>query len=143
MHAAPSYADEFHESTQPSRTVVVLAASDDDRRDALAEQLTAEGYEVVAYKTGPELLQHLYNSVVHEARPDLVICSAELQGIDGAEVCRISRAQDSLLPFIVLAPMRDDDSNPLVELSDDACVLPASVDFEQLRAEVFRLVGAP
>ena len=143
MHAEPLYTDSFEETAQPLTTLVVVADADARRRDALAQRLLDDGYDVVALETGPQLLQYLYNSVVHQLRPDLVICAAELEGIDGVQVCKISRAQDNLLPFIVLTRPGHAGAFDALELADDASVLSPDVDFEVLREEVSRLAGDP
>jgi CheY-like chemotaxis protein len=144
MHAAPAHSsDAFSEHAQPLAPLIVVAGTDALRRGAICEMLSGQGYEVTELDTGAQLLQYLYNSVVHETRPDLVVCDAELEGIDGAQICKISRAQDSLLPFIVFARPGTPGAFDSMELSDDACVLPADVDLEELRAAVLQLAGSP
>jgi CheY-like chemotaxis protein len=141
MGAATLYSEEPQRT--PGSILVVLAAADPDRREAIARMLRGEGYELVALETGAQLLQYLYNSLAQQTRPDLVICDAELEGIDGAQVCIISRAQDELLPFIVVA--RDGVAGDFdsLELADDACVVCADVDLDELKANVVRLAGDP
>ncbi|MBL8954503.1 MAG: response regulator [Myxococcaceae bacterium] len=140
MHAAPMVEDAFHETRQPASPLVVLALNDGARCAALEQALTADGYEVVTMRDGAALLQYLYNSVTHEARPDLVVCDAELDGVDGAQVCLISRSQDALLPFIVIARNGPAGAFDSLELFDEACVLSADVDLEELKAAVRRLL---
>jgi len=122
---------------------VVVAEGDPDRRDRVAERLMSDGYDVVALETGAQLLQYLYNSLVHETRPDLVICDAHLEGIDGSQICKISRAQNTLLPFIVLARPGEPGAFDSLELYEDACVLASDVGLDELRAAVVRLAGGP
>jgi len=140
MHVAPAIDDSFHESRQPGSARVVLALNEVSRLERIGELLVGRGYEVVALRDGASLLQYLYNSVVHESRPDLVICDAELEGVDGAQICMISRAQNSLLPFIVIARPGGPGAFDSMELSDDAVVLPADVDLDDLKAAVSRLL---
>ena len=140
MHAAPVVDDAFHEATQPFSPLVVLALNGGARREALRDALAAEGCEVVALADGAALLQYLYNSVVHEVRPDVVVCDAELDGVDGAQVCLISRAQDTLLPFVVIARAGTAGAFDSLELFDEACVLSADVDLEEMKAAVSRLL---
>jgi two-component system response regulator MtrA len=124
-------------------TRVVIAEGDDLLREALAESLSAEGYDVIAFKTGAQLLQYLYNEGLHEGRPDLVICAAELDGIDGSQVCKISRAQDNLLPFIVVARDGEAAGFDALELLDDAFVVKRPVNLTELHAAVLQLAGEP
>ena len=142
MHVAPPPADEFAESVQPQSALVVLALEDDELRAEIAEALTDDGHEVVTLKTGAELMQYLYNSISHQPQPDLVICGAALGGIDGAQVCKISRSQNELLPFIVLARPGEAGAYDELELGDDAVVF-RSMDVGALRAAVARITGAP
>ena len=143
MHVAPQIADPFHEQKQQLSPLVVVALHDATRRESMQALLARAGFDVVVLDTGAQLLQYLYNSVAHEARPDLVICDAELDGIDGAQVCKISRAQDTLLPFIVLARPGTPGDFDSMELNDDACVLSSDVDPQELTAVVQTLAGNP
>ncbi len=140
MHAAPTVEDAFHETQQPASGLVVVAVNDAGRLDSLRETLSLEGYEVEALRDGAQLLQYLYNSVVHESRPDLVICDAELEGVDGAQICLIARSQGMLLPFIVIARAGPAGPFDSMELSDEAVVVSADVDLEELKAAVSRLL---
>ncbi len=143
MHAVPEYADPFHERAeqQPVAPLVVVAMNEPGRRDRVIEALEDAGFDVVVLDTGAQLLQYIYNSVAHEARPDAVVCDAELDGIDGAQVCSISRAQDTLLPFVVFARPGTPGDFDFMELNDDACVVPADVEPATLMDEVRRLTG--
>src|SRR4051812_31661510 len=109
--------------SQSHATRILIAEGDEVLRSGMARLLAAQGYEVVVLRTGAQLLQYLYNEGVHDGRPDLVICGAELEGIDGAQVCLISHAQDNLLPFIVLAREGEAAQFDALELMDDACVV--------------------
>jgi DNA-binding response OmpR family regulator len=142
MHATPLQPDPLGESTRPGTPLVIIAIDDDEMRDALADQLDAEDYQVVAIKTGSELMQYLYNSVSHQPQPDVVVCSAALEGIDGSQVCKISRAQNNVLPFIVLARSGEAGAFDALELGDDARVFTTPVDVDELKAEIARLTGA-
>ncbi len=139
MHSAPTYEDAFHESKQPHDGLVVVALNGAERLERVSGMLAAEGYEVVALRDGAELLQYLYNSVVHEQRPDLVVCDAELEGVDGAQVCLISRSQGTLLPFVVIARPGGPGAFDSLELADDAVVVSSDVDLDELKAAVSRL----
>jgi DNA-binding response OmpR family regulator len=131
------------ESALPDAPRVVVAEGDALLREQLARELSDLGYEVVSLRTGSELLQYLYNEGMRDGRPDLVICAAELEGIDGSQVCKISRAQDSLLPFIVLARAGEPAGFDALELLDDAFVVSRPIDFDELHEAVVQLAGEP
>jgi DNA-binding response OmpR family regulator len=122
---------------------VVVADSDEMLRTGIARMLAARGYDVVVLRTGPQLLQYLYNEGMREGRPDLVICGAELEGIDGAQVCLIAHSQDNLLPFIVMAREGEAAQFDALELLDDACVVKRPVDLDELNDVVAQLAGEP
>jgi DNA-binding response OmpR family regulator len=143
MHAAIAYSDSFHETVQPDAPLIVVADADLRLRDELVRRLSDGGYDVIPLETGSQLMQYLYNEGVHDVRPDLVICGAHLEGIDGTQVCKISRAQDSLVPFIVLARDGEAANFDALELIDDAVVLQRPLDFNELRDSVAQLVGSP
>ena len=128
---------------EPDRQTVVVAMGDGLRRRAVANMLGRYGYAVQVFGTGSELLQYLYNSVGEAHAPVLVLCDAELDGIDGAQVCKISRAQNSLLPFIVIARAGFPGAFDSLELGEDACVVTSDVDLEDLKFWVETLAGDP
>src|SRR3954471_15831402 len=130
MHAEPSSPSIWPSTSRATR--VVVAENDEVLRTRIARTLAGEGYDVVVLRTGSQLLQYLYNEGMRDGRPDLVICGAELEGIDGAQVCLISHAQDNLLPFIVLAREGEAAQFDALELMDDACVVNRPVDFDEL-----------
>jgi DNA-binding response OmpR family regulator len=142
MNAEP-YSESPLYRSEAGATRVVVAEGDDQLRTQLVQQLTAFGYDVVAMRTGAQLMQYLYNEGQHDQRPDLVICAAELDGILGSQVCKISRAQDSLLPFIVLAREGEAAAFDALELLEDAFVVRRPVDFDELHDAVVELVGEP
>jgi DNA-binding response OmpR family regulator len=140
MQAEPLQSSPFYES---NATRVVIAENDEVLRTGIARTLAAKGYDVIVLRTGAQLLQYLYNEGMREGRPDLVICGAELEGIDGAQVCLIAHSQDSLLPFIVLARDGEAAEFDALELMDDACVVKRPVDLDELTDVVVELAGEP
>ncbi|MBK7864622.1 MAG: hypothetical protein IPJ65_39670 [Archangiaceae bacterium] len=143
MTAALKFVEEPAENVERAPLTVVVAAADADRRQTICRMLGASGYEAVPLATGSELLHYLYNALPSRTRPDLVICDAELEGIDGAQVCLISRSQDALLPFIVLARPGIAGDFDSMELADEARVVPAEVDLDELKGSVIELAGDP
>lgn len=143
MHAAPALTDEFHDRQQLATKRVLIAETDGPRRESFAAMFEEDGYEVITLSTGEELFQYLYSERALTERPDVVICDAELKGIDGAQVCLITRAHDGDLPFIVLAREGVPGAFDALELQDEAVVLPSDVKFETLREAVGELAGEP
>ncbi len=92
-------------------------------RDALAYNLTRQGYEVSTAADG-----HRAVEVAHIEGPDLILLDIMLPGLDGFEVCRILR-QDTNVPIIMLTA-RDDEVDKIVGLevgADDYLTKPFSM----------------
>jgi len=70
----------------------------------LRTRLTADGYEVVTAADGEEAL-----AVAHEAKPDLILLDIMMPKVDGIEVCRTLKKQQSpsFVPIILVTAMAD------------------------------------
>ena len=90
---------------------------------AIADRLTAEGWEVSTALDGPSGVR-----TVAEVRPDVVVLDVMLPGFDGLEVCRRVQA-DEPVPVLMLTA-RDDETDMLVGLgvgADDYMTKPFSI----------------
>jgi DNA-binding response OmpR family regulator len=110
--------------TTTGRATRVLVVEDEPTiAHAVADRLTAEGFDVRQAYDGP--------SAVTEATawsPDLVVLDVMLPGIDGHEVCRRIQAERPL-PVLMLTA-RDDETDVLVGLgigADDYLTKPFSM----------------
>ena len=81
--------------SSPVRVVVIEDEPTITR--AIADRLTAEGWEVSTALDGPSGVR-----TVAEVRPDLVVLDVMLPGFDGLEVCRRMREAGDELPILVL-----------------------------------------
>ncbi len=119
MGSAPS-------QSQPVPPVsLVLADSDALLREALAELLRQQGYEVTIAPDGLTALEQ-----VRTGRPTYLICDVILPLVTGEQLCRLLR-QDPVLRttrIIALSPLAPIDLAQLPALSADAYVAKASVD---------------
>src|SRR4051794_11044810 len=82
--------------------IILLVEDDRSARVALELALTRLGHSVTVRETGELGLRE-----VRERRPEIVVLDVMLPGIDGVEVCRRIRADDSL-PIILLTARSDD-----------------------------------
>ena len=107
--------------TAPVRVVVIEDEPTITR--AIADRLTAEGWEVSTALDGPSGVR-----MVSEVRPDVVVLDVMLPGFDGLEVCRRIQA-DEPVPVLMLTA-RDDETDMLVGLgvgADDYMTKPFSI----------------
>ncbi|GAA1332981.1 response regulator transcription factor [Brachybacterium rhamnosum] len=123
----------------PVRVVVVEDEPTITR--AIADRLTAEGWEVTTAPDGPSGVR-----TVLEVHPDLVVLDVMLPGFDGLEVCRRIQAADPV-PVLMLTA-RDDETDMLVGLgvgADDYMTKPFSMRelVARLKALLRRVRRAP
>jgi len=121
--------------------MVLLVEDDPSARMALDLALARLGHSVTASETGELALRQ-----IQAQRPEIVVLDVMLPGIDGVEVCRRIRAEDSL-PVILLTA-RSDDIDVVVGLeagADDYVVKPVEprVLNARLRAVLRRAEAAP
>jgi len=115
-------------STTPSpdtRRRVVLIEDDPDIAEAIAYQLGKVGLQVRVARTGEEGLEAVRRGA------DLVLLDLNLPGMDGLEVCRMIRRQQTTahLPIIIVSARADEVDRVLgLEMgADDYLVKPFSL----------------
>ncbi len=81
---------------------------DDERavRESLRRALELEGYQVELAEDGERALEQ----VAGPSAPDAVILDVLMPGIDGLEVCRRLRADDNVVPVLMLTARAEVDS---------------------------------
>ena len=110
-------------ATGDSPVRVVVIEDEPTITRAIADRLTAEGWEVSTALDGPSGVR-----MVAEVRPDVVVLDVMLPGFDGLEVCRRIQA-DEPVPVLMLTA-RDDETDMLVGLgvgADDYMTKPFSM----------------
>ncbi|MDI6830608.1 MAG: response regulator [Actinomycetota bacterium] len=115
----------------PIRVLVV----DDERNilDIIRFNLEVEGYEVITSRDGEEALR-----LVHELKPDLILCDIMMPEVDGLEVCRRLKAdgRTNQIPVVMLsARTQAQDKVASIEAgADDFITKP--FDFSDLVARI-------
>ncbi len=115
----------------PIRVLVV----DDERNilDIIRFNLEVEGYEVITSRDGEEALR-----MVHELKPDLILCDIMMPEVDGLEVCRRLKAdgRTNQIPVVMLsARTQAQDKVASIEAgADDFITKP--FDFSDLVARI-------
>jgi DNA-binding response OmpR family regulator len=90
-----------------ARPVILVAEDDEDILELVVFDLEDEGYEVLTARDGEQAI-----ALALERRPDLVLLDVAMPGLDGYEVTRRLRADDSTraTPVVLLtarAQVRD------------------------------------
>ncbi len=113
---------------------ILIVDDDADLRVILAEQLTADGYEVQTARDGEEALRRLTI-----AWPDLLIIDMLMPRMDGLTLAREVKARADL-PIIVLSAIDAADSKAdlLDEVAEDYVTKP--YHYPELRARITRVL---
>jgi DNA-binding response OmpR family regulator len=101
-------------------TVVLVADDDDDILLLVTTRLRRDGFDVIAAHTGEEAL-----ALAHNRRPDVAVLDVGMPGLDGLEVLRMIRADDTLKTMRVLlltAKAQESDARRGQEAGADAYV---------------------
>jgi two-component system response regulator MprA len=114
----------------------ILVAEDDRAvRESLVRALQFEGYSVTAATNGAEALE-----MVRHSEPDVLLLDVSMPLVDGLTVCRVLRAEQNLLPVLMLTA-RTEPSDRVAGLdagADD--YLPKPYDLDELFARVRALL---
>ena len=117
-----------------SRRRVLLIEDDNDIAEAIGYQLEKVGFHVKVARTGEEGLEAVRRGV------DLVLLDLNLPGMDGLEVCRMIRRQNTTahVPIIIVSARADEVDRVLgLEMgADDYMVKPFSLKELAARCKV-------
>jgi len=120
--------------TGDNRRRVLLIEDDNDIAEAIAYQLEKVGLQVKVARTGEEGLEAIRRGV------DLVLLDLNLPGMDGLEVCRMVRRQNTTahVPIIIVSARADEVDRVLgLEMgADDYMVKPFSLKELAARCKV-------
>ena len=130
------------------RKKLLIVDDDQDLRGAIAEQLQAEGFEVVEAPTAGDGVR-----LAREAKPDVILLDVDLPDMDGRDACKRMREDGVSTPVIMLTAADTDDdavrgldsgANDYVTKPYKFAVLLARIraqlrDYEHSEGAVFRL----
>lgn len=114
-----------HAAPRPLDTRVLVADDDDEFREALAEIITLEGWQVWQARNGEEALRSAL-----ELRPDVLVLDQRMPSLSGVEVVRRLRAEGSRVPVVFVTA-----SHEIEELAlsvDVRCHLRKPFGFDEL-----------
>ena len=130
------------------RKTLLIVDADQDLRGAIAEQLQAEGFDVVEAPTAGDGIR-----LAREAKPDVILLDVDLPDMDGREACKRMRQDGISTPVIMLTAADTDDdavrgldsgANDYVTKPYKFAVLLARIraqlrDYEHSEGAIFRL----
>ena len=127
-------------SASPQSDTIVVA---DDSMTILAmtsSRLERAGYDIVTATRGDDALR-----LVQENRPRLVLLDVEMPGLDGVEVARRIRADETLAgTFIVLLTSLSEESEVAAGMAAGAdAYLTKPFSPQDLQTQVEQLIGTP
>ncbi|MCY0991240.1 response regulator [Nannocystis sp. ILAH1] len=114
---------------------ILLVEDDADIRDAVAELLRDEGYDVHGVDNGEKALTYLHQA---EREPCLILLDLMMPVLDGWQVIDRLRAQDRLLalPVVVMSA-----ASPKAAPADVAAFVRKPIDLDLLLGLVKRYCG--
>ena len=120
--------------------IKVLVIEDDEySRDALAHLLDAEGYDAQSAHDGEAGLEK-----AKETNPDVIVLDLNLPGIDGRQVIKRIRGDQSLASIPILVVTGDDDkaAQAAVDIGADG-YLTKPVEFDRLISAITNIQASP
>jgi two-component system response regulator HydG len=121
-------------ATEPTKKARILAVDDDaSALSALKQLLAAEGYVVDAAEDGVAALK-----VAEERPPDVVVTDLDMPRMNGMDLLKKLRAQDTELPVIVVTSMQETSSAVAAMRAGAEDYLTKPVDFDALLVAIER-----
>lgn len=122
--------------------VRVLVADDDpDTREALADALRQDGYEVIEAQNGWELLQHLAIPGERPTPVDLVISDVRMPGKNGLDILAGLRWANGETPFILITGFGDSQMHAEARRLGATALLSKPFELDQLRTVVLNALA--
>ena len=117
--------------TQAESGAHILVAGDRDDSLVLCDILRSEGYGVVRVYDGWAALEH-----VRQFSPDVVLLDQSLTGLDGVDVCRLTKSDPvtRLVPVIVVSDpgVRDERIKSIEAGADEILSIPIGTVMSRL-----------
>lgn len=93
---------------EPRRLRIALAEDEELYREAVQEALEEEGFEVIAFEDGFELLDYLEmigGHTVSASWPDAIVTDFSMPGRTGLDAAEVARRMGSTTPVFVITGM--------------------------------------
>ena len=86
---------------------VAVAEDDDEQRAALAEALEGEGFEVVSFEDGSELVDYFSLAGGRVRWPDAIVTDLGMPGRTGLEAIEVARRRGAEAPVFIVTGTSD------------------------------------
>ena len=125
-----------HNKGSEKKPKILIAEADEREAEALASHLSPN-YDIIRAVNGSEAVM-----ITKEELPDLILLNSTLPEMDGHEVCRVLKREESnnILPVIMITSVTDDEekTKAIESKADDLLVRP--VDVLELTTRVHSLL---
>lgn len=126
-------------SDAPRRLRVAIAEDDDEQRWALEQALASEGFEVVSFEDGAELLDFFEMSDVRKA--DVIIADLNMPGRSGLEGLEHARARGLTAPIFVVTGESSLELRARVAHLGNSLFLQKPIDPLRLAQAIYRVAS--
>lgn len=123
----------------PRRLRVAIAEDDDEQRWALELALTSEGFEVVSFEDGAELLD--FFELKEARKADVIIADLNMPGRSGLEGLEHARAQGLTAPIFVVTGENSLELRARVARLGNALFLQKPIDAARLAEAIYRVAS--
>ena len=121
------------------RLRVALAEDDDDQRWALEQALVHEGFEVLSFEDGAELLD--FCELTGERGADVIIADLNMPGVSGLEGLTRARARGMMAPIFVVTGDSSPELKSQVAQLGNALFLHKPIDAQRLAQAIYRVAS--
>ncbi len=117
------------------KKLLLLVDDEESIRILYSEEFKDDGYDVMTAENGHDALE-----IFNEKRPDLVILDIQMPDMDGIDVLRKMKMQDSTVPVILSTAYQDYKQELGTWASDEYIVKSANLG--DLKAAVIKHLGS-
>lgn len=122
---------------------VLLAEDDEQMREALAESLREDGYDVIEVGSGAQLIRALELYGAAYLPVELIITDVRMPGFSGLEVLEYMRYTGWSIPVVVMATAGDERTHAEARDLDATAVLDVPFKMSDFRAAITPIVPPP
>lgn len=122
---------------------VALAEDDDAQREALRDALEAEGFEVIPFEDGFELVDYFAMAGGKVPWPDAIVTDVNMPGRSGLEAIELARGRGALVPVFVVTGLTLADVRAQAARLGNVLVFPKPIDVQRLARAIGELAAVP